>query len=129
MRSQDGLPVIFFDGYCNLCSGLIRFVLKRGGRKKFRFVPLQEIGETASYGVIGDLEPGTVAVYDRGQVYYRSDAVLRICAILGFPWNLARTGMVIPRLFRDKLYNFVASNRIRWFGERTTCYRPENDDR
>jgi predicted DCC family thiol-disulfide oxidoreductase YuxK len=128
MKSQAGLPVIFFDGYCNLCSGLIRFVLKHGGQKKFRFVPLQEIGESASYGIPGDLEPGTVALFDHGEVFYRSDAVIRICARLGFPWNLARAGTILPRAVRDKLYNFVSINRIRWFGERTTCYRPQKDD-
>jgi predicted DCC family thiol-disulfide oxidoreductase YuxK len=26
---------------------------------------------------------------------------------------------------RDRLYAWVARNRIRWFGARTTCYMPE----
>ncbi len=54
----------------------------------------------------------------------RSDAVLTIAARLPFPWRLLAVGRVLPRPVRDTLYRFVARNRYRWFGQRTTCPVP-----
>jgi predicted DCC family thiol-disulfide oxidoreductase YuxK len=34
-------PVVFFDGYCKLCSGWVRFLMKNNGEEKFNFVALQ----------------------------------------------------------------------------------------
>ncbi|MGC9355675.1 MAG: thiol-disulfide oxidoreductase DCC family protein, partial [Mariniphaga sp.] len=39
-------PLVLFDGVCNLCNGTVDFILKRDGKKQFRFVALQsEAGE------------------------------------------------------------------------------------
>ena len=39
MKTEN--PVILFDGFCNLCSGLVTFLLKVDVKKQFRFIPLQ----------------------------------------------------------------------------------------
>jgi predicted DCC family thiol-disulfide oxidoreductase YuxK len=36
---------------------------------------------------------------------------------------------VIPAVLRDRLYNPVARNRYRWFGERPSCYLPQAGQR
>jgi predicted DCC family thiol-disulfide oxidoreductase YuxK len=32
---------------------------------------------------------------------------------------------VLPRAWRDWLYETIARNRLRWFGKRQTCYLPD----
>jgi predicted DCC family thiol-disulfide oxidoreductase YuxK len=34
-------------------------------------------------------------------------------------------GRALPLPARDRLYAFVARNRLRWFGTRETCYLPD----
>jgi predicted DCC family thiol-disulfide oxidoreductase YuxK len=47
---------------------------------------------------------------------------VRIAERLGFPWRLATVFRVLPRAWREALYDMVARNRLRIFGKREVCY-------
>jgi predicted DCC family thiol-disulfide oxidoreductase YuxK len=34
-------------------------------------------------------------------------------------------GRLLPRAARDWLYEIIARNRLRWFGIRASCFRPD----
>jgi predicted DCC family thiol-disulfide oxidoreductase YuxK len=51
----------------------------------------------------------------------RSDAVLRICRRLSFPWPALSGLWMVPRPLRDAAYAQIANRRRRWFGRRSTC--------
>jgi len=125
---NNNLPFIFFDGYCNLCSGIVRFVIRHGGKNKFNIVPLQHVEQLYAFGIPQKLQPGSVVLFYKGKLLYKSSAIIRACVLLGFPWCLAACGWIIPRFLRDALYNYVSANRIKWFGERKTCFLPEQGD-
>ncbi len=115
---REGL--VLYDGYCNLCSRTVQWIIRNDPGKRFTFTPLPEQppeGANASYGDTVLLELG-------GKVYDRSAAVLRIAVRLRFPWPLLGLFFVIPRFIRDPFYRVVARNRKRWFGKRSTCYVP-----
>ena len=59
----------------------------------------------------------------------KSEAVLRIVESLGGGWHLARPLRLVPQTLRDRVYDFVAKNRYRWFGKRETCRFPSDADR
>jgi len=65
-----------------------------------------------------------MVLYEDGRFYDRSGAVLHIARLLGFPWSLAFALMIIPRAMRDAVYNWVAANRYKWFGQRESCMVP-----
>ena len=50
--------LVLYDGVCALCNGLVKFVVKRDRRDRFRFAPLQ--GERARAIVRGSL-PGAMS--------------------------------------------------------------------
>lgn len=54
----------------------------------------------------------------------KSDAAIAIAARLRRPWNLLTVLRLVPTPIRDRVYSFVASNRYRWFGKRSTCKLP-----
>lgn len=54
----------------------------------------------------------------------RSDAILYMLTQLGGIWSLAGIGRVLPRGFRDAVYNVVARNRYRVFGKNESCMLP-----
>lgn len=119
-------PVVFFDGHCNLCNGLIKFIIRHDKRKVFRFAPLQ--GTTAS--TLRNVTPYAVAMQSillrlpDGSIFQESTAVLRILRKLGFPFNLAYGLIIFPRFLRDPIYRLVGANRYKWFGKTEECMVP-----
>jgi predicted DCC family thiol-disulfide oxidoreductase YuxK len=119
-------PLVLFDGVCNLCAGVVRFVIERDSEARFRFAPLQsELGRTLQHehGVDPDaLE--TFVLIDADGAATRSTAVLRMLRELGTPWRWLYPLRFLPRPLRDALYGVVARNRYRWFGRRDDCLVP-----
>ena len=33
--------ILLFDGFCNMCSGIVKFIIKRDSKVKFKFATLQ----------------------------------------------------------------------------------------
>lgn len=125
----EGHTIVLFDGVCNLCSGVVRFLIARDPHARFRFAPLQsdaarracaEVGATPPAAV----EPDTIIVIVNGRALERSDAALAIASRLPFPWPMFGVFRILPRALRDWLYRFVAKNRYRWFGKSETCMMP-----
>ncbi len=127
---MDAEPtIILFDGLCNLCSGVVRFVIKRDRRARFRFASLQSdaarrLCARAGHALPTTPDPDTIIVIHNGRVLERSDAAIAIARGLNAPWTLLGVARIIPRPIRDALYRFVARNRYRWFGKRDTCMVP-----
>ncbi|MEZ4648337.1 MAG: DCC1-like thiol-disulfide oxidoreductase family protein [Candidatus Eisenbacteria bacterium] len=71
--------------------------------------------------------PGSVLLLRAGRLHDRSDAAIRILALLGFPWSLARVCLLVPGPIRNAVYDFVARRRYRWFGRSETCMVPPVD--
>ncbi|HWF83518.1 MAG TPA: DCC1-like thiol-disulfide oxidoreductase family protein, partial [Vicinamibacterales bacterium] len=113
---------------CNLCNGLVHFVIAHDRARRFRFASLQS---DAARRCLGGAEtaadvpgPDSIVLLEEGRLFTRSTAALRIARHLRFPWSLAFALIAIPRPVRDWVYNFVARNRYRWFGTRETCMIP-----
>jgi predicted DCC family thiol-disulfide oxidoreductase YuxK len=117
---------ILFDGVCNLCNGFVQFVIARDPTARLRFAALssdaaqtllREAGARAPF-------PDSIVLVEDGAVYFRSDAPLRIARRLTFPWPLAYSLVLVPRFIRDRVYDFIAARRYRWFGRRDRCMVP-----
>jgi len=122
----DDRPIIVFDGYCVLCSGWASFILRHDRHATYRLLPAQSPIGQALYVHYG-LDPQNFETYiliQNGVAWFKSDAAIRMTQGLGFPWSLAAVLRIVPRVWRDRLYGWVARNRFRFFGRRATCYLP-----
>ena len=120
-------PIIVFDGVCVLCSRSAQFVLKHDRRARFRLAAVQSEAGTAlcrQHGVDA-VDPETMILIEDGRAFQMSDAALRICHGLGWPWRAFGLLRIVPRPLRDAVYRRVARNRYRWFGRRETCWLPD----
>lgn len=130
-------PVILFDGWCPLCVGAVRFVLRTDRRDRFSFASLDSPAATELLGrceadsaVLQSARTGsTVALVRRGRLYVRSDAALRIVGDLPLPWRAMTLLRVVPRFLRDRVYSAVASRRHELWGKLDSCHVPEPADR
>jgi predicted DCC family thiol-disulfide oxidoreductase YuxK len=125
------VPVVLFDGVCNLCNGSVRFVIERDPHKHFQFAPLQSETATTLIGGTADplAMPDSIVLVDDGRLYVRSTAALRIARRLRFPWPLLWVFMAVPRPLRDWVYDVIARHRYGWFGKRDTCMVPTKEIR
>lgn len=123
---QKNQSVILYDGYCNLCSRSIQFVIRKDKYKVFTYKPLQNAESDVNelLEISDEKLPRSVLLIKDGKVFSKSDAALRIARQLSFPWCLIYVLIVIPRFLRDPVYSFVAKNRFKWFGKRSHCYYP-----
>ncbi|WP_049985914.1 thiol-disulfide oxidoreductase DCC family protein [Halobellus rufus] len=122
-------PVVLFDGVCNLCNGVVSFLIPRDPEGQLRFASLQsEVGRALlarHHLPADDLE--TVVLVDGDSAYTKSDAAIRIAELLGWPYRLLTVGWAVPRGVRDGLYDLVAENRYEWFGRKDQCMVPDED--
>lgn len=121
--------IVLFDGYCNLCSAAVQFIIKRDSQAKFKFASLQsdvarEILTRTSADIIG-LE--SVILYEGGRIFTNSTAAIKIAQNLDGVWPLCSIFLLIPRQLRDFIYRWIAKNRYRWFGKKEQCWLPTMD--
>jgi len=124
-------PIILFDGVCNFCNSAINFVLKQDKKGIFRFAPLQsEAGQRLlqEYNLSTE-EFDSFVLIDNGKVYKKSAASLRVMNKLPWYWKEAQVLRIIPTAFRDAIYDFIASNRYKWFGKKEQCMIPTPETR
>ena len=119
-------PVLLFDGVCNLCNGVVNFLIEVDDKAIFRFAALQSpIAEKmlADHNVPNDLS--TVVLIESGRPFLRSTAALRVAKHLGFPYSLLYyTFILLPEQARDLGYLFVATSRYAVFGKQDECLLP-----
>jgi predicted DCC family thiol-disulfide oxidoreductase YuxK len=123
----DDRPIIIFDGYCALCSGWANFVLRHDPHGRFRLASAQSPLGYALYVHYG-LDPKdyeTNILIEHGRAWFKSEGSIRMAEGLGWPWKLAAVFRILPRVVRDPIYEFIARNRLRFFGRRETCYLPQ----
>ena len=118
--------IIFFDGYCNLCSGVVQFIIKKEKTNTFKFASLQsdiakEILSTASKKI---KNADSIIYYKNGKFYYKSSAALQLALMLQYPWPLAFVFWIVPFFIRDFFYDIVAKYRYKWFGKKDACMLP-----
>ncbi len=120
-------PIVLFDGMCHLCDRSVQFVLDRDRKGQFHFAPLQSaLGRDLlrRYELPVDTLD-TMVLIENDRSHTRSSAALRVAAGLTYPWKTWVLFLAIPKTIRDAVYNIVARNRYRWFGQRETCKVPE----
>jgi predicted DCC family thiol-disulfide oxidoreductase YuxK len=117
---------VLFDGVCNLCNGTVQFVIKRDRAAIFRFASLQSDYAQALLRRVNlpTDQLYSVIVIEDGVAYQKSDAALRIARHLSGVWHWLYILRVVPKFIRDGLYNFIATNRYRFFGKQDHCMIP-----
>jgi len=123
---MDARYIVVFDGACTLCSHAVDFIFAHERDHVIWFAAAQSASGQELLLECGfdprDLT--TFVLLKGGIVYVRSDAALEVASHLRLPWRIFRVLRLLPRRFRDSIYDLVALNRYRWFGQRERCSVP-----
>lgn len=66
----------------------------------------------------------SIVLIEGDKHWKKSSAALRIARELSGIWPALYIFMIIPRFFRDFIYDSIANNRYRWFGKKDQCMIP-----
>ena len=114
--------ILLIDGECVLCNGLAKWLIPRIRKGPVGMGSLQDTGLLKSLSLSDQNDLSTLIFIDEKGVHYKSSGVLRLFKLLSFPYPiLASVFFIVPRFLRDPIYNWVAKNRIKWFGRQDSC--------
>ena len=116
--------ILFYDGYCLMCSSLVQWVMKRDKNSSIFFAALQdeEFSDFLKKAPTHIREADSVILYHKGKLSHYSEAIFKLYSILGYPWKLMNVLRIFPLFIRDRVYRFIAKNRTKWFGSTDVCY-------
>ncbi len=120
---MTGKDIIIFDGECNLCNGVVGWLLKFAPVEQFSFVPFQSpFGQEllTKHGFTTE-SLDTVILIDSSDIKTQSDGFLRIVSKIPKWKRVAALLAFIPRLIRDYIYVTASKNRVKWFGSSKSC--------
>ena len=132
LRPEPGVEtVLFFDGVCNLCDGFVNFVADHDSSRRVRFGAIQRHADALHRAGAGRYAEGgaealsTLVVTQGDDAFYlRSDAALRVIALLDAPFCYVAAFHALPAALRDAGYRLVARHRYKLFGASDTCRAP-----
>lgn len=114
--------IILFDGVCNLCNDTVNFVIKKDKRNVFKFATLQS--QFAEGFGFDPKKMDSIILIDGNKHYSKSTAALHIAKNLSGAYPLLFGFIILPKFFRDWVYNYIAKNRYKWFGKKESCMIP-----
>ena len=120
------MPILLFDGHCNLCNAWVNFIVKRDSSSTIRFASLQSLAgkRLLEEHKINPNYVDSLVFFEEDEVSLSSTAALRILAYLD-GWERHLINLIfLPRTLRDLVYRFVAKNRYKWFGRKEHCMVP-----
>jgi predicted DCC family thiol-disulfide oxidoreductase YuxK len=117
--------IIIFDGICGFCNKSLDTLIKLDEEKLFKYSSLQ--GEFVKKL---DLKKGieSIVLYEEGNLYYKSTAILKILRSLGGVWIFTNIFYIIPTFIRDYIYDVIAKYRYNIFGKMESCRMPNKEE-
>lgn len=126
----EKLPnVVFFDGYCGLCSEFVDFVLKIDKKSLFKFSPLQGSFAQKQLPANYVTDLSTVVVIIDGHTYTKAEGVLQLFKKIGGAWSILALFRFLPKAFLNYCYDLIAKYRYRIMPKKETCRLPSEKER
>ena len=127
---ENNKPILFFDGHCNLCNGMIDFLVRQDSKIRVLVAPLR--GQTAEQKLPQESREkmsSIVLLKPDGDLYSKSAAAFRVAWAVGGLLRVFTIFWILPRPITDYLYDQVAAARYKIFGKRETCRIPSEEEK
>ncbi|MCM2676802.1 thiol-disulfide oxidoreductase DCC family protein [Alkalicoccobacillus plakortidis] len=127
---ENSRGIILFDGVCNLCNKGVDFIIKRDKNRYFYYTSLQsEKGQELKRKYQISEQTDSMILIEGDCAFTHADAILRIVRNLPLRWRIFLVAYLIPPTWRNRLYQFIARHRFRFFGKKDSCRLPTPEER
>ncbi|MDH3728474.1 MAG: DCC1-like thiol-disulfide oxidoreductase family protein [Myxococcales bacterium] len=123
--------VVFYDGVCAMCNGIVKWMLRIDKARVFRFASLQSDTANEARKAHPDIpdELETMVYVRDGEVFVRSRGAFEAMREVPYPWKALSWLQVFPLWLTDFFYGILAKSRYRVFGKYDQCPLPPPEDR
>ncbi len=121
--------VLFFDGVCGLCNGVVDFVLRFDSSGQIRFSPLQSDYAKANLPVELTQNLSTLVVLKQNQIFTQSEAVFLIAQQMGGIFRLILIFKILPLSLSNQIYGWISQSRYQIFGKKDSCRLPSPSEK
>ncbi len=122
--SDAAKTIVLFDGVCNLCNGVVQFIIANDRVGVFQFASQQSEAGKKLLELHKLPTMDTVVLIDGDKVFTRSDAVLEILRRLPAKWSWLSAFKIVPKFLRDAVYKLIGRYRYNIFGKQESCWLP-----
>ncbi len=128
-KLNNSKSLLIYDGYCYLCSNTVRHILRLDKDKKIKFISLENALADPKINKLISVynSVDTVLLFHNQKLFIKSDAIIEISKITGGWLKIFRIMLLLPKRYRNLLYDLVARYRYRIFGKRKKCYLPPEE--
>lgn len=129
MDNFENKSIILFDGVCNLCNASVNFVIRHDKKGQFLFASLQSDAakEILLHFNLKKLNEDSVILLEDNKLFDKSTAALKISKQLDGIFKALYLFIIIPKILRDRIYNYISNHRYQWFGKRESCIIPSQE--
>lgn len=128
MELPKGKHIVLFDGVCNFCDAAVQRIIKHDKKDLYRFASLQsEVGQqlTKERGINTSKIDSIILIIPGVAYYIKAEAALEIAKNMGGLYLVLGTlNSIIPAAISNKVYDYIAKNRYKWYGQKETCMIP-----
>jgi predicted DCC family thiol-disulfide oxidoreductase YuxK len=123
-------PVLLFDGECGFCNKTVRFFLRHEKKTKdMRFAPLEsDIGKALRAHFNISPETDSIILIRDHSAHIKSRAAILLSGYMRGGWGIARVLLLVPRVIRDAVYDFIARRRKKLAGRVESCAMLSRED-
>jgi predicted DCC family thiol-disulfide oxidoreductase YuxK len=118
---------VIYDGNCNLCVNLVKFLEQLDQGQQFRYAPMQDLAVLEQFGIAPQTcEMGLILIQDEpSRRWQGSAAAEEIGRRLPAGASFVDAYRAIPGLkgLGDRFYEQIRDNRYQLFGRRDTTYQ------
>ncbi len=116
-KKNHGAPVVFYDGECGLCDGVVRLFINHNSNRNIKYCQLQsEAAKQILQEKAADMR--TIIYMGKGVIYTESQAFFEAIKHLDYPLRILTVFRLVPKVFSDAAYRFIARNRYQIFGSK-----------
>ncbi len=132
--TPDQRPILFFDGVCGLCSGVVRWLYRKDKNNVWAFAPLQGAKAQLLLSPSERESLSTLIVRTPSGEHLTRGAAVRYIAetlpgLWGIPWGIRILLRWIPLPLLNLMYRLVAGTRYSVFGKVEYCELIPKEDR
>ena len=127
-KKKQADQIVLFDGVCNFCSGIIKFIIRKDKKANFKFSPLQSDFSKnllQHFDITIDITNLDTFVYIRhDKAHIKSTAALYVLKDIGGLYRLLFVFITIPGFVRNFLYSLISKSRYKIWGKKDNCMLP-----
>ena len=102
--------IVHYDSKCGLCLKSMQLIKTLDHRNRFEFLPLNEIDIQEE-----NIPADSISLKVNENLYTKSNALIKIVSRLGLLGQFAYVFKIIPKSFRDRIYDRIATHRNMFF--------------